>query len=358
MLIERIEGKWIDCFVEVLSLCRVRPHENVAIVAETQSRALHAQLAELALLRLGARVFHVVVPTARQRHSIPIRSTGATQALQGIEPVVEALRRSDLIIDCTVEGMLHAPELPQILAGGRARLLMISNEHPEALERLMPSPELRETVMAARAALESARVMRVRSAAGTDLRVNLEGAPVRGASGIADEPGQVAYWPAGLVACFPRAGCVNGALVLGRGDVNLTFKRYLDSPVRLRIESDYVVEVAGDGLDAELMRSYLEVWNEPNAYATSHVGWGLNRLARWDALTMYDRRDMNGTELRTCAGNFLYSTGSNQHAGRFTAGHFDLPVRGCTIDLDGRVVVEAGSLVELPTGASARPSAP
>ena len=53
---------------------------------------------------------------------------------------------------------------------------------------------------------------------------------------------------------------------------------------------------------------------------------------------MYDKRDTNGTELRTCAGNFLYSTGSNQYAGRFTAGHFDLPVRGCTIELDGQVV--------------------
>lgn len=345
MLTERIEGKWIDCFAEVFSLCRVQPHEAVAILAETQSRRLHTQLAELALLRLGARVFHVVVPTPRQMHPIPIRSTGASQALQGIEPLVEALRRSDLVVDCTVEGLLHAPELPQILSGGRARVLMISNEHPEALERLMPDATLRASVATARSVLESARRMRVRSAAGTDLQVDLEGAPVRGSSGIADETGQVAYWPSGLVACFPRAGCVNGTLVLDRGDVNLTFKRYLDSPVRLRIEKDYVVEVGGDGLDAELMRGYLAAWNERDAYATSHVGWGLNPSARWDALAMYDKRDTNGTELRTCAGNFLYSTGSNQYAGRFTAGHFDLPVRGCTIELDGQVVVDAGRLV-------------
>ena len=45
-----------------------------------------------------------------------------------------------------------------------------------------------------------------------------------------------------------------------------------------------------------------------------------------------------------CAGNFLYSTGANEHAGRFTAGHFDLPLLGHTIALDGRVVVDAGEL--------------
>ena len=41
---------------------------------------------------------------------------------------------------------------------------------------------------------------------------------------------------------------------------------------------------------------------------------------------------------------FLWSTGANQDAGRFTQGHFDLPMRNCTIALDGRVVVKDGVL--------------
>ncbi len=49
--------------------------------------------------------------------------------------MVWALAASDLVIDCTVEGLLHSPELGQILAGG-ARVLMISNEHPEVFDRL------------------------------------------------------------------------------------------------------------------------------------------------------------------------------------------------------------------------------
>jgi 2,5-dihydroxypyridine 5,6-dioxygenase len=46
-----------------------------------------------------------------------------------------------------VEGLLHAPELPQILAEG-SRVLMVSNEHPEALERLMPTVDLKPKVKA------------------------------------------------------------------------------------------------------------------------------------------------------------------------------------------------------------------
>ncbi|MBX6746065.1 MAG: peptidase M29, partial [Acetobacteraceae bacterium] len=103
--------------------------------------------------------------------------------------------------------------------------------------------------------------------------------------------------------------------------------------------------IEGEGTDAELMRRYLAAWGDRAAYAVSHVGWGLNERARYEALAMYDRRDTNGTELRAFAGNFLFSTGANEFAGRFTEGHFDIPVRNCTIALDGEVVVEKGSLV-------------
>ena len=75
------------------------------------------------------------------------------------------------------------------------------------------------------------------------------------------------------------------------------------------------------------------------------VGWGLNRRARWDAMTFYDKADFNGTELRAFAGNFLYSTGANEVAGRHTSGHFDLPLRGCTVALDGEPVVDQGRLL-------------
>ena len=128
------------------------------------------------------------------------------------------------------------------------------------------------------------------------------------------------------------------------GDVNLTFKRYLESPVTLHVENDYVAEIEGDGLDAELFREYIAAWGDKDAYAVSHVGWGMNPGARWDAMTMYDRNDFNGTELRAFAGNFLYSTGANEVAGRHTLGHFDLPFRHCTVIVDNQTVVEDGKL--------------
>ena len=343
MLADRIEGKWIDTFAKTFELCQVKSGESVAILSETQSRALNVQLTELALLRLKARPFHVIVPTPPQTAPVPVRSTGASDAVQRLEPVVAALAASGMVVDLTVEGMLHSPELPAILKGG-ARLLMISNEHPEALERLGPDPTLAPKVKAGVKRLKAAKTMSVTSAAGTNLAIYVEGALPAGVWGWCDRPGMVAHWPGGLCLCFPRAGAVNGTLVLARGDVNLTFKRYLETPVRLNIEKDYVTRIEGEGVDAELMRSYFAAWGDRDAYAVSHVGWGMNPRARWDAMAMYDKRDFNGTELRAFAGNFLYSTGANETAGRHTLGHFDLLLRGCTVSLDGTPVVANGVL--------------
>jgi 2,5-dihydroxypyridine 5,6-dioxygenase len=68
----------------------------------------------------------------------------------------------------------------------------------------------------------------------------------------------------------------------------------------------------------------------------------MNPNARYEALQMYDQRDTNGTEIRAVAGNFLFSTGANEFAGRYTAGHFDLPIFKTTITLDGVDVIKDG----------------
>lgn len=344
MLADRIEAKWIESFRRVFALSGVTKGETVAILSETQSRELNVHITELALQALGARAFHVVMPTPPQSAPVPVRSTGASNSLQALDPAIMALAASELVVDLTLEGLLHAPELPAILKGG-ARVLMISNEHPEALERLTPDEGLKDDVRAAVTCCREANTMTVTSEAGSDLRIDLSNSPVAGVWGWTDRPGTVAHWPGGVVVAFPKRHTVHGRLVMSPGDINLTFKRYLESTVTLTIEDDFVTEVQGDGLDAALMREYYAAWDDPEAYGVSHVGWGLNTAARYEALTMYDQRDTNGTELRALAGNFLFSTGANEAADRHTLGHFDLPMLRCSIALDGLLVVENGKLV-------------
>src|ERR1700740_706331 len=279
MLADRIEAKWIDAFCEVFERCAGKPGDTAAILSETQSRALNVHLAELALLRMGARPFHLTVPTPRNRHVVPVRSTGASEAIQRLAPVVTALQQSGFVVDCTIEGLMHAPETPDILKAG-ARILVISNEHPEALERMVPDLALEKRGGSGATMLRGTKRMRVTSRAGTDLVIDMVGASTVGVWGWTDRPGTLAHWPGGIVVSFPKSGAVNGTLVMAPGDINLTFKRYLTSPIRMTLKDDYVTELEGEGADAAMMRAYLAAWGDREAYAVSHVGFGMNPLRR------------------------------------------------------------------------------
>ena len=338
------EWRYIAAFAEHFARCGLTDGEVVALLSESQSRQDLVETARLAAQSLGGRIFDVVVPTPVSQHPVPIRSTGASQALAGNPAVIAALSSAGLVIDCTVEGLLHAPELAAILDAG-ARVLMISNEHPDIFERLGWDPDLPRRVGVAHEWLRNAREMRVTSEAGTNLSVELTGAFTAGSTGATAGAGSIAHWPGGLVIAFPAENTVNGRLVMAAGDLNLTFNRIVESPIELTIVDDHIVEIGGGGVDAQLFRSYLASFGDRSSFATSHVGWGMNEAARWEAVELYDRRETWGTEARAVAGNFLYSTGANEVAGRFTAGHFDLPMRHCTVALDGTPVVVGGELV-------------
>lgn len=343
MLQEIPEGKWIASFRRALELNGIGRGTQVAVVAETQSRPVLTQLCGLALFDLGAQYSTIVMPTPPQSAPVPVRSTGASNAIQNTRHVVEALKHVEVIVDVTVEGLLHAEEWPEIEEAG-VRLFVVCNEHPEVLERTEPKAELGPKVQLGIDMLNAASEMRVTSKAGTDLVIDIRDAPCGGTPGFTTNPGGVAHWPGGLCLCFPGEGAVNGRIVMAPGDMNLTFKTYLKDPIDLKIEKDFITDIGGDNVDADLFREYLAAWDDPVAYGMSHVGWGMNPEARWESMAMYDKRDVQGTEFRAWAGNFLWSTGSNQYAGRFTLGHFDLPMRGCTLSLDGKSVVIDGKL--------------
>tara|TARA_R110002094_G_scaffold194841_4_gene168053 strand:- start:1113 stop:2159 length:1047 start_codon:yes stop_codon:yes gene_type:complete len=343
MMQERIEGKWLAAFRRVLALNGIGEGTQVVLISETQSRPVLVQLCELALYDLGAQFCMISMPTPPQTAPVPVKSTGTSLAIQKNRMAVEAMKICEVVVDCTVEGMIHSPEWPEIEEAG-TRLLVIANEHPEILERTEPAADLGPKVQRGIELLQAASEMRVTSAAGTDLTIDLRGAPCGGTPGFGTHPGAVAHWPGGLCLAFPGPGTVNGRVVMDVGDMNLTFKSYLRSQIDFTIENDFVTAIKGDGLDAELFRDYMAAWDDPQAYGLSHVGWGMNPGARWVSGALYDKGDMQAVEFRAFAGNFLWSTGANQYAGRFTEGHFDLPMRRCTIALDGVDVVTNGVL--------------
>jgi len=253
---------------------------------------------------------------------------------------LETLKQADFVVDLML--LLHSPEQVQILESGTRMLLVV--EPPELLERRPPTEELRREIEAAGATLERARTLRVTSHAGTDFEMKIGQYPVITQYGYTDTPGRWDHWPSAFLYTWPNEGTTNGRIVLGKGDFVWPLNRYLDTPVTLVIREGYIRSIEG-GEDARLLRERMASFNDPEGYAVSHIGWGVDPRADWDALKKHPTSV--GTDPRSYAGNVQFSTGPNTEAGgsRHTIAHFDMPMLGCTLMLDGQAVVRDGEVV-------------
>ena len=341
---ENIQDYWMEPFSTLVELCKIKSHEKIILLKETLSRELNVTLLEKAFKENCLKYTVIEILSKSSLIDPIIKSTGASNILDGNDHYLQKLMGSNVIFDLSKEGLMHSRQTKDILSSG-ARIMSISDEHPEILSRLKPDLSLKDRVKEAVLRCRSSSIMKVKSDAGTDLMIDLKNTNTVGVWGWTDKPGTLAHWPGGLVVSFPNFSSVNGKLVFQAGDINLTFNKYFDTEVTFDIENDFVKKISGNGTDKKLIEKYLKSFNDINAYATSHVGWGLNQKARYESLTMYDKAEINGTELRSLSGSFLYSIGANEFANRFTEGHFDLPMMDCTILLDDNIVVDKGYVV-------------
>ena len=331
-------------FTKEFEWCRVKAGESVAVVTEPDSRPAYVAASIAGLAAMGARPFQIMLPLVPRADDVPVVAigSGASTILADVPHVVELLAKCGMVIDLTLEGLVHSPETKTVLSGG-ARMLWV-REPADALARLMPTAERVARIDRSVAMLQTAREMTVTSKAGTRFRANLEGALVTGSRGFCAEPGRWAHWGQGLAAAYVASLDVDGEIVIDTGDIIFPFNRYAEGRTTLRFRGGFVESIEGESLDAELMRDYMARWNDRNAYGISHVGWGLHERGLWHALSLYGSTSM-GLDGRVFEGNFLFSTGPNHAAGRHSGCHFDIPLRHCSIFLDGAPVVIDGTIV-------------
>ena len=331
----------LEAWKQVLTLSGLGAEHAVTVLTGSHSNEQTANAAVAAARALGARVTRILLEPVNAEKSLsrdPLAYLGSTP-LTGNKVAMAACLASDFVIDLML--LLFSPEQQEILAAGTRILLAV--EPPEILLRMVPNEADRLRVKDASVRLQAAREMTVRSAAGTDIRFALGQYPVITEYGLVDEPGRWDHWPSGFLFTWPNEGQSEGTLVIDRGDILLPAKRYAADAISLTVRGGYVVAIDG-GLEAELFREYMESFEDPEGYAMSHIGWGLQPRARWATLSLYDREQTIGMDARAYAGNFLFSLGPNGEVGgtRHTPCHIDVPLRGCTVSLDGEPVVVNG----------------
>jgi 2,5-dihydroxypyridine 5,6-dioxygenase len=336
-----------------LELCGVEEGGTVAVVTQGRKRLAYADAFGDAAQALGASTFHVDLASENVPNDggeLGVRAAGT--GLRGFGPVlVEAFGECDLLVDLVF--LLWSDEQAQIKAAGTRVLSCV--EPPAALRRMFPDAGLRGRVLAARALIGKASSIRVTDEAGTDVTYELGQYGLHHQYGMADEPGRWDHFASAMVGTVANDGGVNGTVVLKPGDVLFPHYRYVAEPVSLTIRGGRVERIEG-GLDAALIREYIEGFDDERGYAISHIGWGMSPGARWDALATgdWERREFGtdgiGMDSRCFLGSVMFSTGPNVEFGgtNSTACHLDMPMQGCSLYLDDELVIDRGAL--LPEG--------
>jgi len=336
---------FIDAWRQVLSLSRLEAGQTVTLLTSASTHPQTLSCAMIAAQSLGAIVNRLDLPpiNGEKAFSRDALAYLGTTPLSGNPAAIAALKASDLVLDLMT--LLFSPEQHDILQTGTKILLAV--EPPEVLMRMVPTQADKERVTAASARIAAAKEMQVKSEAGTDLRCPLGEFPAISEYGFVDEPGRWDHWPSGFTLTWPNEGQANGTIVIDRGDILLPQKCYVQDPIVLTVENGFATRIEG-GLSADLLKDYMETFNDPEAYAISHIGWGLQPRARWSTLGLYDREATIGMDARAFEGNFLFSLGPNNEAGgtRTTTCHIDIPLRHCTVSLDGQAVVTNGKVVD------------
>jgi len=337
---DRAGAQLVGLALRELELCRVGREETVLLYTDPDSRRDVCSALFGAACMLSDQTFEVVVPSTRP-------SGGGAHRSRLPDAVVGLAHSVDLMIDASSHGMLHGGEITTVLAQG-ARILRV-REPASALSRLFPDEAVTRRIAASAKLLEGASEVRFQSAAGSDLLVRRGERPVLRQIGYCADPGGWDHWGTALTTFSPPEDAAEGRLVLAPGDVfflTATNGVYVREPVTLTVQDGAIVEVQGGG-DARLLEQMLRAGGDPEAGRVSHVGWGGDPRADWNALERYAGQGGGGADLRSFCGGVVIAFGSNVDMGgqNTTSFHMDLAFRGSSVSLDGRQVLDAGSFV-------------
>jgi 2,5-dihydroxypyridine 5,6-dioxygenase len=330
-----VSSEALVLFREELALCRLERTEQVLIITDPSTNPNYVAACFGAALSFGAEVVQVVVPSVEGTPA-PVSKRISDRPVP-YQHIINLMKQMDFVADLSSRGFLHSERQVEILSQG-TRMLRV-REPIECLQRLFPTLENQRCVEASANILGGGTRFHVTTSAGTDFTVDRGSAPVFKQYGYAERRGRWDHWPTALAALAPDEPTARGTIVLVPGD--FAASRYIQAPVHLAVEGGRLTRIEG-GLDAVLIRDHLARGQGTDADRISHIGWGCDRRARWDALDRYEAYHQGGAEVRSVAGGVVIAFGSNADMGgrNRTQLHLDLGIRGARFIIDGRPVVD------------------
>jgi leucyl aminopeptidase (aminopeptidase T) len=307
--------------IAVIRCMGVKAGESVLILVDTPQRDF-GPLFVAPCLAAGAEPL-IMEMTPRESHG-----------QEPPEAVARAMLSVDVIFMPTSKSLSHtAARLAATRAG--ARIASLPTITPDVMGRTLVADyeEIERRNERLLGLLGGKSRVRLRSAAGTDLTLSVEGRPFHPDGGINHQPGDFANLPAGEVYVAPVEGTAEGVLVV---DGSMAGVGLLSNPIELAVLDGSVVEIRGGEEAEELERLITPFgWDARNV---AELGIGTNETAMVSGNVLEDEK-----VLGTCH----VALGNNStFGGRVSvASHLDGIVREPTLEADGVRILNGGEAV-------------
>jgi len=183
--------------------------------------------------------------------------------------------------------------------------------------------------------MDKAEQIRISTASGTDLFLDVQGRKGRGRKGgIYTEPGDWGNLPCGEAFVAPVEGTARGVY---RVDASQAAVGAVRQPIRISVDRGVTTKIEG-GPEADILRNHLLEVKDEAAFNIAEFGIGCNDKAILSGATIEDEK-----VLGTCH----IALGNNIHfGGQVDVGvHVDGIIKNPTIEMDDRTIMAAGTLI-------------
>lgn len=253
---------------------KVRPGENVLVVADMTKTSIAKAISAVAIDRGAESIIMVMKPRGRAGQEPP-------------QPVAEAMKAADVVFVPVSYSITHTHAVKNAAAAG-ARLIVMTDFTEEMMVHgglEADFEKLKPTCLSVAEKFGEGNHIRLTSPGGTDLTMEITGRRGNALYCIV-EPGQFSTVPTVEANVSPVEGTANGKIVV---DASIPYLGIgvIYEPITVEVKDGFITHIEG-GRQAEVLKKDLASQNDPNAYNIAEIGTGLNPKCRMCGLMLED----------------------------------------------------------------------
>ena len=298
----------------------VKKGENVLIITDEPLRKIGQVLWKAAKEIAGeAMLLEIISRTSNGEEPPPM--------------VAEFMKRFDVILIPTSRSMTHTQARRDACKAG-ARVATMPGITEDSMKRTLSADynKIAERSLKLIKLLSGTKVATVKTPAGTDITLSIDGRTWEPDTGLYHKPGEFGNLPAGEVYIAPLEGTANGVIIV---DGAMAGVGVVKKPIKLAVKDGFVTKISGDK-SAKDLEKIIEPFGKP-ARNIAELGIGTNDRAKIIGNVLEDEKVM---------GTVHMAIGDNKSMGGNVSvqSHLDGILLKPTLEIDGQVIMKDGML--------------